>query len=363
MSPIPRSIRVLVVDDSALMRKLIPHLLTADPEIQVVGTAMDGFFALKKIRDLKPDVVTLDMDMPRMDGLTTLSHIVEEYGTPVILVSSLTEKGAQLTFKALEMGAVDFVTKPKGGLGESLAKIAAELTHKVKAAAAASPKKLLVAPRPTAVPAAKKTPRGGETASWVVALGISTGGPNALAALLPTLPADYPAALLIVQHMPEGFTEMFATRLNQICALEVRQAQEGDLLLPRRVLIAPGNRHLKVKRLPLGSIAVLSNGPEVRGHRPSVDVLFSSVAQEFGPHTVGVLMTGMGEDGAEGLGEIRAAGGITLAQSEESCVVFGMPKAAIDRGYVQRVVSLEELPGTLRDIYVKGGREYDPVNR
>lgn len=340
-------IRVLVVDNSALMRKLVSHLLSRDPEIEVVGTAMDGLFALKKIERLQPDVVTLDIDMPRMDGLTTLKAIIEEFGIPVILVSSLTEKGALLTLQALEMGAVDFVTKPPGIPSLRLEKVADELIRKVKACSSTSLRRF---PRVIEAGAGPKMEEAIRIAERVVAIGVSTGGPQALSLLLPSLPPDFPAGVLIVQHMPEGFTEMFARRLDQLSKIEVKEAKEGDLILPGRALIAPGNRHLKVRKLRLSPVASITGGPEVNGHRPSADVLFSSVAQEFGPKAIGVIMTGMGEDGAEGIGKIRAAGGATLAQSEDSCVIFGMPKAAIERGYVQRVVPLEHLAASLADL-------------
>lgn len=347
--PTGKTIRVLVVDDSALMRKLISHILTQDPQIEVVATAMDGLFALKKIPEFHPDVITLDMDMPRMDGLTVLPHIARDYQIPVLVVSSLTERGAWMTFKALEMGAVDFLTKPKDAISTHIGEIGEELIRKVKSIATVSRKKLKPAPlqSPPMVHEKRPVPLG-PAATRVVAIGISTGGPNALSEILPQVPADFPAGMLIVQHMPEGFTEMFAARLNQISRVEVKQAQDGDLVLPGRVLIAPGNRHLKVKKLRLGAIAMLSHGAAVSGHRPSADVLFASVAEEYGAEGIGVIMTGMGEDGAEGIGRMKAAGSLTLAQNEESSVIFGMPKAAIKRGYIDQILPLNEIVPTLR---------------
>jgi len=341
-------IKVLVVDDSALMRKMIPHILAADPEITVVGTAMDGLYALKKIAEVRPDVVTLDVDMPRMDGIETLRRIVEEFGVPVIMVSSLTERDASLTLQALEIGAFDFVTKPQDAISVHIHEIGAELIAKVHAAADNPLARLRIRKISTvAAPMPKRPALVRRTAEKVLAIGISTGGPNALSYLLPRLPADFPAAVLIVQHMPAGFTEMFAQRLNSNCRIEVKEARDGDLVVPGRVLIAPGNRHLKVKRLPLGAIAVLSDAPPVNGHRPSADVLFRSALQEYGPAVTGLIMTGMGADGAEGIGEIQAQGGMTIAQDEKSSVVFGMPKAAIERNYVRHVVSLGDLDGFL----------------
>lgn len=341
-------IKVLVVDDSALMRKLLPLVVERDPGIRVVGTAMDGIFALKKIRTLHPDVITLDILMPRMDGLATLEKIVEEFRIPVILVSSVTERGAQLTLKALEMGAVDFITKPKGDLSTGMERVGGELIAKIRAAAGATLRKPLSLPYPSL--GSKGPIRPFTSADRVVAIGISTGGPYALTTLLPALPVHFPAGLLIVQHMPEGFTRMFAERLDQISQIQVKEAEDGDLILPGRALIAPGNRHLRVKRMPLGIVAELSDDPDINGHRPSADVLFASVASHVGPKAVGLIMTGMGSDGVEGMGKIRASGGITLAQSEESCVIFGMPKGALERGYVQKVLPLEELARSLQEI-------------
>jgi two-component system chemotaxis response regulator CheB len=330
------------------MRKMVPQLLAADPDITVVGTAMDGLFALKKMRELKPDVVTLDVDMPRMDGIETLRRIAGEFGTPVIMLSSLTERGATLTLQALELGAFDFVTKPQDAISVHIKDIAGELIAKVKAAYENPLARLRIRKvESIAVPREKKSSRTTRTAEQVLAIGISTGGPNALSFLLPRLPANFPAAILIVQHMPPGFTELFAARLNANCAIEVKEAHDGDLVVPGRALIAPGGRHLKIKRLPLGTIAVLSDAPPVNGHRPSADVLFRSVVAEYGRAVTGLIMTGMGADGADGIGEIRAQGGVTIAQDEKSSVVFGMPKAAIERNHIQHVLSLGDLDGFL----------------
>jgi len=346
------AIRVLVIDDSALMRKMIPQLLALDQEITVVGTAMDGLFALKKMQELKPDVVTLDVDMPRMDGIETLRRIVEEFGTPVIMLSSLTERGATLTLQALEIGAFDFVTKPQDAISVHIKDIAGELIAKVKAASENPLARLRTRKVVSSVvPREKKSSRTTRPADKLLAIGISTGGPNALSYLLPRLPANFPAAILIVQHMPPGFTEMFAARLNTACAIEVKEAHDGDLVVPGRALIAPGGRHLKIKRLPLGTIAVLSDTPQVNGHRPSADVLFRSAVAEYGSSVTGLIMTGMGNDGAEGMGEIKAQGGMTIAQDEKSSVVFGMPKSAIERNYIQQVVSLGDMDGFLMKQY------------
>jgi two-component system chemotaxis response regulator CheB len=340
-------VRVLVVDDSALMRKLIPQILQADGSIQVVGTAIDGAFALKKIEELKPQVVTLDLEMPGMSGMQALREITLRYHLPAIVVSSHTTQGASATFKALAMGAFDFVAKPHDASAH-MQEVAQELISKIKVAAHAE------APRgPAPLPlsfqkAEKPRIRQRRPPTRIVAIGISTGGPNALQYLLAHLPGDFPASILVVQHMPEGFTDMFARRLDECCALEVKEAQSGDLLQAGRVLICPGNRHMRVRRMPLGDVAVLSDEERVNGHRPSVDVLFRSVADEFGPAVVAVLMTGMGDDGADAMGAIKAAGGLTIAQAQESCTVFGMPRAAIERGHALRVVALDMLANTLQ---------------
>ena len=346
-----RTVRVLVVDDSALMRKLIPQMLAGDESIEVVGTAMDGSFCLKKIEELKPNVVTLDLEMPGMNGIDTLKEIMRKHPVPVIVFSSHSTEGASVTMKALGLGAFDFVTKPKDASAH-MAETARELIARVKAAADCKlkPRSLPgIPPKPEKVPAPTGAP------NKIVAMGVSTGGPQALEFVLSQLPGDFPGTIVVVQHMPDGFTDMFARRLDEICPLRVKEAQSGDLLLPGRVLVCPGSRHMKVKRLPLGDIAVLSDEPRVNGHRPSVDVLMRSVAEEFRGGAVGVLMTGMGDDGAEGLGAIKKEGGMTIAQSEESCVVYGMPKAAIERGYAVRVVGLDIMGSTLQALCGRSG--------
>ncbi|HKI26554.1 MAG TPA: chemotaxis response regulator protein-glutamate methylesterase [Candidatus Sulfotelmatobacter sp.] len=342
-------VRVLVVDDSALMRKLIPQMLAADDSIEVVGTAMDGAFCLKKIEELNPNVITLDLEMPGMNGIDTLKEIMRRRPVPVIVFSSHSTEGASVTMKALGLGAFDFVTKPKDASAH-MAETARELIAKVKAAAECKlkPRFRTVSSRPEKVSGLSGTP------TKVVAIGVSTGGPQAMEYLLSQLPGDFPGTIVVVQHMPEGFTDMFARRLDEICALRVKEAQSGDTLQPGRVLICPGSRHMKVKRLPMGDIVVLTDEPRVNGHRPSADVLLRSVADEFKANAVGLLMTGMGDDGAEGLGAMKREGGMTIAQSEESCVVFGMPKAAIERGYALRVIGLDVMGATLQTICGRG---------
>ena len=343
-------IRVLVVDDSALMRKLIPQALLRDPGIEVVGTAMDGLIGLKKIEELHPQVVTLDLEMPRMDGMEMLRAITRKHHVPVIAFSAHTERGADATLKALSHGAFDFVRKPQDAALGHIEQIASELAEKIRAAAASGAPKLIITE-----PAAGKRNSGNPGTnrrfpSRVVGIGVSTGGPNALQYLFSQLPEDFPGTFIVVQHMPEGFTEMFARRLDESSAIEVKEARSGDLLLPGRALICPGNRHIKVRRMEQGDVAILVDQPRINGHRPSVDVLFESIASEFRGMGVAVLMTGMGEDGAAGLGAVRSAGGFTIAQSLDTCVVESMPRAAIDRGFAMRVLPLQNIASALQSI-------------
>jgi two-component system chemotaxis response regulator CheB len=340
-------VRVLVVDDSALMRKLIPQLLQGDPSIEVVGTAMDGLLGLKKIEELRPDVVTLDLEMPRMDGLDMLREIVRRYSIPVIVVSSHTSKGAYSTLNALSHGAFDFVAKPTDSPKGGLEQIARELAVKIKVAAISGPPKLTFHPAPSTPQAPKSQPTEARP-SRVIAIGVSTGGPNALDYLCSQFPADFTGCLLIVQHMPEGFTGMFARRLNDCSAIHVSEALSGDLLRPCRAFVCPGNRHMKIRRTSQGDMIVLVDQAPVNGHRPSVDVLFRSVAKELGKESAAVLMTGMGDDGADAMQAVQAAGGVTIAQSLETCVVDSMPRAAIEAGYAGRIVPLEALPSVLQ---------------
>ena len=352
-------VRVLVVDDSALMRKLIPQMLATDESIEVVGTAMDGTFCLKKIEELKPNVVTLDLEMPGMNGIDTLKEIMRRQPVPVIVFSSHSIEGASVTMKALGLGAFDFVTKPKDASAH-MVETAKELIAKVKAAADCKLKPRML-PGMTPKPEKAAAPAGNPTK--IVAIGVSTGGPQALEYLLSQLPGDFPGVIVVVQHMPDGFTDMFARRLDEVCPLRVKEAQSGDVLQPGRVLICPGSRHMKVKRLPLGDIVVLSDEARVNGHRPSADVLFRSVAEEYKGQAIGLLMTGMGDDGAEGLGMVKKEGGMTIAQSEESCVVYGMPKAAIERGYAIRIVGLDVMGAALQALCGRNGSEVGSSGR
>jgi two-component system chemotaxis response regulator CheB len=346
-----KPVRVLVVDDSALMRKLIPQMLERDECIQVVGTAVDGAFGLQKVAELNPDVVTLDLAMPRMDGLEMLRELTRKHHLPVIVVSAHTTEGASVTFKALGLGAFDFVAKPQDAASAHIEEIADELVRKIKVAAQTGvvSRAFQLPFEFAARPPSKPKVQDARQPNKVVAIGISTGGPNALQYVLSQLPADFPACILIVQHMPEGFTEMLARRLDESCAISVREARSGDGLRAGSALICPGNRHMRLIRRQDGSFGVaLSDEPSVNGHRPSVAVLFQSVAREAERNAIAVLMTGMGEDGAEALGAVKAVGGLTIAQDAESCVVFGMPRAAIEKGNAMRTVSLEALANTLQ---------------
>ena len=346
-------IRVLVVDDSAMMRKLIPGILERDGDIEVVATAIDGDFALNKIEQLKPDVVTLDLDMPRMDGLTTLRHIISRHALPVIMLSSLTYQGAASTMQALEIGAVDFVCKPKS-ISE-LGEMADELVSKVRAAARTSvlsfgDEQALFGPKKRCANDSHLR----RSSSKILAIGASSGGPNALRYLLPKIPSDFDAGILIVQHLPESFTEMLAHWLDEICQLEVKEASAGDHVAPGKILIAPASSHMKVMRTASGGQVILERGGLVNGHMPSVDVLFRSVAEQYGPQATGLIMTGMGSDGADGLGEIKRAGGHTIAQDKSSSSVFGMPRVAIDRGFAQKILPLTEMPSYLVGVLGSG---------
>jgi two-component system chemotaxis response regulator CheB len=336
-----KKIRVLVVDDSALMRRLLTALLSRDPAIEIVGAAADPYFAREKIRKLSPDVLTLDVEMPRMDGLTFLEKLMRRRPTPVVMVSALTEAGCETTLRALELGAVDFVTKPRLDVAERMGEVAEEIIEKVKAAARARLPAREVTPPPRILSAA--LPRSSEQ---VIAVGASTGGTEALKALLATMPADAPG-FVIVQHMPELFTRAFAERLNGLCAIRVKEAADGDRVLPGHAFIAPGNHHMTLGRSGASYYVRIDGGPPVNHHRPSVDVLFESCARYAGANAIGVIMTGMGIDGARGLLEMRRSGAATLAQDEASSVVFGMPKAAIELGAAGEVKSLYELPAAL----------------
>lgn len=349
-----QKIRVLVVDDSAVVRQVVTQTLSRDPNIEVIGAALDPVFALEKMKTNWPDVIVLDLEMPRMDGLTFLRRIMAERPTPVVICSSLAEKGAQVALDALAAGAVSIITKPKVGLKSFLDGAANDIIQAVKAAAHSRPGRRASAavaslsPSPSLsadviLPAASNASAPlGRTTDRLVAIGTSTGGTQALEAVLTALPVDTPG-VVVVQHMPEKFTAMFAQRLNSLCKIEVREARSGDRVLPGLALIAPGGRHMMVKRNGAQYVVDVVDGPLVNRHKPSVDVLFRSVAKCAGHNALGIIMTGMGDDGARGLKEMRDAGAHTLAEDESTCVVFGMPKEAIRLGGAAEVLPLTRM--------------------
>ncbi len=344
-------VRVLIVDDSAVVRQTLSELLRSDPEIEVMGTAGDPFVAAERMREEVPDVITLDIEMPRMDGLTFLKKLMSQHPIPVVICSSLADEGAQSTLKALEYGAVDIVTKPRLGTKQFLEESRATICEVVKGAARARPRKLApsatVEPKLTAdaiLPPASHAMV--ETTEKVVVVGASTGGTEALRVLLEALPADTPG-IVIVQHMPELFTRAFAERLNGLCAITVKEAENNDTVLRGRALIAPGNHHLLLKRSGARYFVEIKDGPLVCRHRPSVDVLFRSAARYAGSNVVGAILTGMGDDGARGMLEMKQAGATTIAEDESTCVVFGMPKEAIKLGGVDKVLPLSGIAGAI----------------
>jgi two-component system chemotaxis response regulator CheB len=344
-------IRVLIVDDSAVVRQTLSEVLSSDPEIEVIGTAADPFVAAERISEQVPDVITLDIEMPRMDGLTFLQKIMTQHPIPVVICSSLAEEGAQSTFKALEYGAVEIITKPRLGSKQFLEDSRITLCQAVKAAAAARLRTVrpsrAVQPKLTAdAILSPATHAMAETTEKVVAIGASTGGTEALKTLLETLPPDAPG-IVIVQHMPEVFTRAFANRLDTLCSITVKEAESNDTILRGRALIAPGNHHLLLKRSGARYYVEIKEGPLVCRHRPSVDVLFRSAARYAGQNAVGVILTGMGDDGARGMLEMKQAGAMTIAQDEATCVVFGMPNEAIKRGAVDEVLPLEAVAGAI----------------
>lgn len=346
-------IKVLIVDDSALVRKLLSEMLARDRDIEVVGTAADPYAARERIKKLNPDVITLDVEMPRMDGITFLENLMRLRPMPVVMVSSLTQKGADVTLRALELGAIDFVAKPKIDIAGSLDSYADELIAKVRMAAGARVNPRAAAPRPAlqidprhsadaVLPAATKT-RVLRTTDRIIAVGASTGGTEAIREFLAPLPPDAPA-IVISQHIPAAFSKPFAERMNRCTAMSVCEAQDGQYILPGHVYIAPGDQHLLVERDGARYRCRLNNGPPVNRHRPSVDVMFRSVAQNVGPNATGVILTGMGDDGARGLKEMLDAGAHTIAQDEASSVVWGMPGTAVRLGAAQHVLPLQRIP-------------------
>jgi two-component system chemotaxis response regulator CheB len=351
-----QKLRVLIVDDSASVRQILTAILSEDPDIEVMATASDPFAAARRLQDEIPDVIVLDIEMPRMDGITFLRKIMAQRPIPVIICSSLTVEGSNLMFEAFEAGAVDIVPKPRVDTRQALLECSSKLREAVKSASRARvrprlerrviEKKLTAdAIIPPPVPG-----RARPTTERIVCIGVSTGGTEALNDVLEILPVNCPG-ILIVQHMPQGFTAAFAKRLNGVCQIAVKEAEDGEPVLPDHAYIAPGARHMLLQRTGLRYHIAIKDGPPVSRHRPSADVLFRSAAQYAGSNALGIIMTGMGDDGARGLLEMRKLGAATRAQDEESCVVFGMPKEAIARGAVEKVVSLSQIPREIMHWY------------
>ncbi len=349
-------IKVMIVDDSALVRQVVSQALAADAGIEVIATASDPIFALEKMKTRWPDVLIVDIEMPRMDGITFLKKVMAERPTPVVICSSLAENGAQATFEAMAAGAVAIITKPKIGLKSFLEDASNDIIQAVRSAARAN----MGAMRSSAAAAAINRPKNTadvmlapaghraleRTTDQLIAIGTSTGGTQALEAVLTKLPATC-LGIVIVQHMPEKFTAMFAERLNSLCQIEVLEAKNGDRVIPGRALIAPGGKHMMLKRNGAQYVVDVADGPLVNRHKPSVDVLFRSVAKFAGANALGIIMTGMGDDGARGMKEMHDAGAKTIAQDEASCVVFGMPKEAIKLGCVDQTMPLNQIPNAM----------------
>ncbi|MBX2975671.1 MAG: chemotaxis response regulator protein-glutamate methylesterase [Ignavibacteriaceae bacterium] len=346
-----KKIKVLIVDDSSIVRQALSELLSSDPEIEVIGTAGDPFIAAKKMEEELPDVITLDVEMPRMDGLTFLQKIMDQQPLPVVICSTLAAEGTETTFKALEYGAVEIITKPKLGTKQFFEESRIRICDTVKAASKVNVKRRTawsnnIQPKLTAdAVIAKATNKAMvETTEKVIVVGASTGGTEALRVFLESMPLDSPG-IVIVQHMPENFTSAFAKRLDSMCRISVKEAVEGDSVIRGRALIARGNHHMLLKRSGARYYVEIKEGPLVSRHRPSVDVLFRSAARYAGKNAIGVIMTGMGDDGAKGMFELKEAGALTIAQDEKSCVVFGMPNEAIKLGGVDKVLPLQNIAG------------------
>lgn len=340
---IRKKIKVLVIDDSALAREIISRGLSRDPSIEVVGTAMDVYVARDKIIFRKPDVLTLDIEMPRMDGVEFLKRLMPQYPLPVVIVSSMSKPGAKITLEALENGAIDYVLKPSKKIGEGLNEMMKELISKIKMAndVDVSHWKSIVGVYEPQRKVSKRVLEG--TTDKIIAIGASTGGTVAITKILERFPADMPGTV-VVQHMPPGFTMMFADKLNETCKIEVKEAEDGDRIISGRALIAPGDYHMRVLRSGGQYLVKCNRGAKVNGHCPSVDVLFDSVAENVGPNAIGVILTGMGRDGASAMLNMRKAGARTVAQDEKSSIIFGMPKEAYACGGAEKLVNLNQIP-------------------
>ena len=358
-----KKIQVLLVDDSAVVRKMLTGIVTAQPDMEVCAAAQDPLFAIKYMEKQWPDVIVLDVEMPRMDGITFLKKIMKQRPTPVVMCSTLTEKGAETTMQAMSSGAVEIVTKPKMGVKGFLEESAVEIAGAIRAASKARFKQNMTTSVPVADVRAKlnadvmmQVPSGSamvRTTERIIAIGTSTGGTTALEKLLTCLPRVAPG-IVVVQHMPGAFTAAFATRLNSLCDVTVKEAVDGESLLAGFVYIAPGDKHMMIKRSGAVYKICIQDGPLVSRHKPSVDVLFRSVAKYAGKNAMGIIMTGMGDDGASGLLEMKQSGSYTLAENEQSCVVYGMPKEAVKKGAVELELALEEMPQKIMSFYQAG---------
>ncbi len=358
--------RVVVVDDSALVRSMLTEIINRQPDMECIGAAADPLVAREMIRNLNPDVITLDVEMPRMDGIDFLSKLMRLRPMPVVMVSTLTERGAEVTLKALELGAIDFVAKPKIGVADGLRQLSDDITDKIRVASKARIHRLAPAPgasapaapgaRAPGSPVAASAPKpavatpslGRLSTEKLIFIGASTGGTEATKEVLMGLPADAPA-VVITQHMPPGFTKNYAARLDGLCKISVKEASDGERILPGHAYIAPGGMHLSVERSGANYIARVQDGDPVNRHKPSVEVLFKSAARVVGPNAIGIMLTGMGADGAKAMREMKDAGAYCVAQDEASCVVFGMPREAINAGAVQEVLPLGKISGHVLD--------------
>ena len=330
------TLKVLVVDDSALIRQILSEIIKSEPDMTLVGAAPDAFVAKKLVLEKSPDVITLDIEMPKVDGLRFLEVLMNARPTPVVMISTLTEKGADATLRSLELGAIDFVAKPKIGVAQGMAEYHELIVDKIRTAARSKVKK--ASPAKTA--SVNKVSYSGT--EKLIAIGASTGGTEAIKEVLRTFPANAPATV-ITQHMPAGFTSTYARRLDSVCQMQVKEAKGGERLLPGQAYLAPGDKHMEIERSGADYRIRLTDGPRVSGHKPSVDVLFNSLCKSAGNNAIGVLLTGMGSDGAIGLQELFNAGCETFCQDEASCIVFGMPKVAIEKGAAKQVLSLDDM--------------------
>ncbi len=361
-------IRVIVVDDSALVRSLLAEIINRQHDMECIGTANDPLIAREMIRELNPDVITLDVEMPRMDGIDFLGRLMRLRPMPVVMISTLTERGAEVTMRALELGAVDFVAKPRVGVANGLQELASQIVDKIRVAAVAQVHRLPVVPPGVAASAASAGSRpavarasaapsllGRISTEKIIAIGASTGGTEAIREVLTHLPADCPA-IVITQHMPPGFTTSFAARLDSLCQMTVKEAVHGERLLPGHAYIAPGGKHFSISRSGANYVAVVDDAPPVNRHKPSVEVLFKSVAASAGRNAYGLMLTGMGADGASAMREMRDAGSYNLVQDEASCIVFGMPREAIAHGAADEVLPLTQIAPALLN-KLRGGSD------